>query len=154
MEQCCVYPNRLSQLVEIYYVAKARCEHREYADFLWRVRLILESAKEEVYDHLTDQQWKTAKEAHDALSRLVGLTGKVLHPDRGRGIRRVRGISAGWIEQAFGDSVEEVVTTLGALVGFLWKQHRVGEPLPGNPYEEINQHVKEGLKELSGRSRI
>jgi len=145
--------DQLGQLVETYYIAKARCEHHEYADFLWRVRLIWESTKEEVYNHLPNPQWEETRGAHDALSSLIGLTGHVLHPDRGGGIRPVRGISAEIIAEKFGNSVEEVVATLGSLVGFLWKRHRGEEPFPGNPYEQINRYMKESLKGITGGSR-
>ncbi len=140
-------PDPLRLLVEVYHVAVARCEHREYADFLWRLRLILESSKEEIYSHLGNTDWREVHSVHAKLGRLVGLAGRVLHPDRGLGVRSPRGISERTVANAFGKntSVDAVVTALETLVRGLWGLQK-SAPFPENPYEEINAFIKEALK--------
>lgn len=138
-------PDELTQLAEVYYIAKARCEHREFAEFLWRVRLVQESSKEEIYAHLQDERWAGVREAHMKLGRLAGLAGRVLHPARGMGVRSIQGISAKTIEQAFGGSIREVMAVLEGLVWGLWRLQRPGKTFPENPYAQINDYIKIAL---------
>lgn len=150
--------NQIRQLIETYYIAKARYEHHEYADLLWRIRLIYESIKEEVQAHLSDPEWKMVGEAFSSLSPLIGLAGRVLHPARGEGIRRLRGISKKEIADNFraplfvaakhGTPSNKgilIISTLKTIIEFLWSQKNKG-PLPQNPYDQINNYLKKKLE--------
>jgi len=143
-------PDPLKLLVEVYYVAIARFEHREYAEFLWRLRLIFESSKEAILDHLGNPKWERVHNAHTKLGALVGLAGRVLHPMRGRGVTSPRGISGASIAKALKSQTpnpNEVVEVLRTLVEELWRLQKPSDPFPKNPYEEINAFVKAGLKD-------